>query len=135
MFRGREAIRFCSDLSEAAVVGAVRQALGGLGRVAVDRNDAFVDHEAANLHAEPGRGEVQQCPPRLRCRGADLRAAALDRGARSGGALVRHHIGVELNRTHLAHVEVKLFGDDEILTRYPHECEITGCEEWKQFAK
>ena len=83
-----------------------------LGRVAVDRHDALVDHEAANLHAELGRGEVQQRPPRFGCRGADLRAAALDRGARGGGALVRHHIGVELDRTHLAHVEVKLFGRD-----------------------
>ncbi len=36
MFRGRETIRFCTDLPEGAVIGAVRQALAGLGRVAID---------------------------------------------------------------------------------------------------
>ena len=36
MFRGRGAIRFCSDRPETAVVEAVRQNLGALGRVAID---------------------------------------------------------------------------------------------------
>jgi hypothetical protein len=28
----------------------------------------------------------------------------------------------------------KLFGDNEVLSQFPHECQMAGCEEWKQFA-
>jgi hypothetical protein len=36
MFQGKEAIRFCSDLSESVVRNKVRDALTGLGRVSID---------------------------------------------------------------------------------------------------
>jgi hypothetical protein len=41
MFRGREAIRFCSDRPAAAIAAAVRQALGGLGQVTIDPRGAI----------------------------------------------------------------------------------------------
>ena len=49
--------------------------------LAVDRNDAVLHHEAVDLHAEPARREQQQRPARFRGRRAQLRTAALDRGA------------------------------------------------------
>ena len=56
------------------------------------------------------RGPTARAAPRLRRRGfADRRARSR---SSNGGALVRHHIGVELDRSNLAHVEVKLFGRD-----------------------
>ncbi len=47
MFRGTEAVRFCSDRPEAAVLQSLRAALGALGRVAIDRTGviAIEPHE------------------------------------------------------------------------------------------
>ena len=81
-------------------------------RVAVDRHHAFRHDQAAGLHAEPGRGARQQRLPGLGGGGAQLRSAAVDRRARRGGALVRRHVGVELDPSQLAHVEVELFAGD-----------------------
>ena len=79
---------------------------------AVDRHDAVVHHQAVDLHAEPARREQQQRPARFRRRRAQLRTAALDRGARAGGALVRRHMGVEPGGRNLAHRQIELFGCD-----------------------
>ena len=47
MFRGQQAVRFYSRSNELAVVRQVQEALGRLGRVAVERS--------GSIHIEPGR--------------------------------------------------------------------------------
>jgi hypothetical protein len=80
--------------------------------MAVDRHHSFRHGEASRLHAEPGRGERQQRLARLRGCRANLRAAAMNRRARGGRALVRADVGVELHPAELAHVEIELFAGD-----------------------
>jgi hypothetical protein len=51
MFGGKKTIRFCTAASEAAVRQAVRKALGGLGRVTIDRAGAIRIEPAARFRS------------------------------------------------------------------------------------
>ncbi len=81
-------------------------------RIAGDRDDAIRYRQVGNRRVQPRCGEPQQNLPRFRRRRAQLRSAALDRGARGGGALVRGHVCVEPHRRERPDVEIELFAGD-----------------------
>jgi hypothetical protein len=81
-------------------------------RFSVDRHDTTRDHQTADLDTEALRGFLQECQAGFGCRRPHLRPAALDRRARTGGALFGRHIGIEPHARKLAHVQVELFTGD-----------------------
>jgi len=61
-------------------------------------------------NTEALRSHIHQRRTSLNGSRAQLWAAARNRRARIGAALIRRHVRIEPHRFHLAHVDIKLFG-------------------------
>ena len=84
----------------------------GLGRVALDRDDALVDRQLGDGHAELLRGEPEQHSPSLRGGLADGRGAGGDAVRADRPALVGREVGVDAGSLQLVVGHVQLLGRD-----------------------